>query len=364
MSLEMINLKYNPFKDFTPDINDQNLIWGGMDEIKSRIQRCYTDCVNNNSKQIILNWGPYGGGKTFSAYYFSHFESEANNITHIYVRSPKDGAKATDDLFKSVIDQLTFEGIRTQVRSFINNYGEEKFIEYLSPKATREFAKAIFLIGSNDEEVTSTMNRFLYSGITLTELKKLGLAKKIQTDSDRVKFLAGILSCFIGNTNLINGHVVFWLDEMEDLIYYSPKNYKAFSQALRDLIDSIPDRFLLFMNFTLAENQETTIELILGGAVWSRITRKIRFKEFNQEDALKYCNDLLELAKVKKSINKPFSSNLLVEIINNISSDNLTPREINKHITSLINYSLEKGIDQINQEVFNAWMIEFSEENL
>ncbi len=163
---------------------------------------------------------------------------------------------------------------------------------------------------------------------------------------------------------MIDGRVVFWLDEMEDLIYYSPKNYKAFSQALRDLIDSIPDRFLLFMNFTLAENQETTIELILGGAVWSRITRKIRFKEFNQEDALKYCNDLLDLAKVRRSANKPFNSNLLVEILNTISTDNLTPREINKHITSLITYSLEKEFDEINQEVFNSWMTEFSEENL
>ncbi len=364
MSLETLNLKYNPFKDLTPDLMDDNLIWGGMDEVKSRIKRCYTDCITNNSKQIVLNWGPYGGGKTFSAYYFSHSENLDNNLTHIYVRSPKDGAKSTDDLFKSVIDKLTFEGIRNQVVSFIENYGGDRLIEFLTPKATREFAKAIFLIGSQDEEIASTMNRFLYTGITLTELKKLGLAKKIQSDTDRVKFLAGILACFMGNTNEINGHVVFWLDEMEDLIYYSPKNYKAFSQSLRDLIDSIPDRFLLFMNFTLAENQETTIELILGGAVWSRITKKIRFKEFSQEDALKYCNDLLDIARIKRSVNKPFSSNLLVEIINNISADNLTPREINKHITSLLTYSIEKGFEQINQEAFNAWMTDFSEENL
>lgn len=364
MSLQTLNLKYNPFKDLTPDVNDENLVWGGMNEIRKKLERSYSDCVYNNSKQIVLNWGPYGGGKTFSAYYFARAQRNTDNITDIYVRSPKDGAKATDDLFKAIIDKLTFDVICEQVRFIIDNYGEQALIEYLSPKATKEFAKAIFLFGSTDVEVTSIMNRFLYTGITLTELKKLGLAKKIQTDSDRIKFLAGILSCFTGNSQMIDGRIVLWLDEMEDLIYYSPKNYKAFSQALRDLFDSIPNRFLVFMNFTLAENQETTIELILGAALWSRITKKIRFKEFTEEDALTYCNDLLEHAKIRKSANKPFGINLLTEIINSISTDNLTPREINKHITSLITYAQENGFDQINQEVFNSWISEFSEENM
>jgi len=47
--------------------------------------------------------------------------------------------------------------------------------------------------------------------------------------------LAGILSCFTGNERINNGRVVIWLDEMEDLIYFAPKNYKAFSQILRGL---------------------------------------------------------------------------------------------------------------------------------
>lgn len=363
MSLQQLNLQYDPFKDLTPNISDDFLIWGGMDEIKNKIQRCYADCLNNNSKQIVLNWGPYGGGKTFSAYYFSNSEGQTDNLTHIYIRSPKDGSKATDELFKSVIDNLTFEVIQEQVRSILNIHGEENFIRYLTPKSSREFAKAILLIGSENEEIADTMNRFLYTGITLTELKKLGLAKKIQTDTDRVKFLAGIISCFTGNNEMINGRVVLWIDELEDLIYYSPKNYKSFSQVLRDLFDNIPDRFLTFMNFTLAEGQEATIELILGGAVWSRITKKLRFKEFSHEDALKYCRDLLSAAKIKKNSDQPLTEDLLGEIINNIPDDNLTPREINRHISSLFKFALSQNANEINQETFNKWMAEFSEEN-
>lgn len=363
MNINALNLSYNPFKDLTSDISDTSLKWGGMDEIKSKIQRSYLDLIKNNSKQIILNWGPYGGGKTFSAYYFSHKEKNTDNLTHIYVRSPKDGAKATDEFFKSIIDSLTFEVIQNQVKKIISENGETELIRYLTPKATREFAKAIYLIGSDDDEVVEIMNRFLYAGVTISELKRLGLAKKIQTDTDRVKFLAGILSCFIGNDSLVDGRLVFWIDEMEDLIYYSPKYYKSFSQVLRDLFDSLSDRLLVFMNFTLAEGQETTIELILGGAVWSRISKKLRYKEFTQADALKYCNDLLELAKIKKSEFKPFTTELLIDILNNISTDNLTPREINRHLNSLINYALEHELKDINLDLFNNWIEEFSEEN-
>lgn len=363
MEIQDLNLKYNPFKDLTPDVNDTSMIWAGMEEIKNRLEKSYSDCIKNNSKQIVLNWGPYGGGKTFSAYYFSQNEKNTDNLTHIYVRSPKNGAKATDEFFKSVIDSLTFEVIRTQVQNIISVNGEKALIEYLSPKATREFAKAICLAGSEDVEVQEIMGRFFYMSITLSELKKLGLSKRIQSDNDRVKFLAGIISCFIGNSSIINGRVVMWIDEMEDLIYYSPKYYKAFSQILRDLFDSIPDRFLAFMNFTLAEGQETTIELILGGAIWSRISKKIRYKEFTLDDAQKYCSDLLENARLRKGSSKPLSETLLKEVLNNISPDNLTPREINRHITSLIAYCIENNLTDINQTVLNEWTQEFIEDN-
>jgi len=322
MKIQDLNLKFNPFKDLTPEITDTSLVWGGMEEVKSKLQKSYNDCIKNNSKQIILNWGPYGGGKTFSSYYFSHKEAKTDNLTHIYIRSPKNGAKATDEFFKSIIDKITFEVISEQVKSIIKKNGEKALIEYLTPKSTREFAKAICLAGSEDVEITEIISRFFYTGITLTELKKLGLAKKIQTDNDRVKILAGILSCFTGRNDIIDGRVILWVDEMEDLIYYSPKYYKAFSQILRDLYDSIPDRFLSFMNFTLAEGQENTIELILGGALWSRITKKIRYKEFANEDALKYCNDLLDAAKIKAAIQKPFKTEILNELITNIPNDN------------------------------------------
>jgi hypothetical protein len=359
-TLSELNLNFNPFKDITPSLVGAQPKWAGMKEVRSKIEKVYHDCISNNSKQIVLNWGQYGGGKTFSAYYFiKQFANNDKNITHIYVVSPKDGSKATNEFFKGVIDFLSFEKIRQQIRKIISLKNERYLYEFLAPNVGQEYAKAICLIGSEDLNVSDLMNRFLYAGLTKTELKKLGLAKDISTDTDSIRFLSGIILCFVGNEEIVNGRVILWLDEMEDIIYYAPKHYKAFAYVLRDLFNTINSGFLALMNFTLAEGEDTTIELILGGAIWSRITSKIRYKQFNIDDALEYCNELLSNAQIIKDISKPFSNSILKSVLGIVPSSLLTPREINKHLTSLINFSLEKGRTQIDDEILASWINDF-----
>ena len=362
-TLNSLNLLYNPFKDLTPNAGPDQLFWAGVDDIRIKIERIYNETIRNNSKQVILNWGPYGGGKTYSAFYFLQKEGEKNNLTHLYIKSAKEGSVAVDELLKSIIEYLTFEKVQGQINSIIASIGEKAFISFLTPISGREFAKTIALIGSNDPDIVEYMNRFLYAGLTKAELKKLGLAKDIKTDIDTVKFLTGILACFMGNNEFVNGKVVLWIDEMEDLIYYSPKTYKIFSQVLRELIDNIPDRFCIFMNFTLSEGEENTIELVLGGAVWSRITRKIRFKQFSTEDAEKYCNQLLALARINKDSLTPFDTSLQNEILSLIQANELIPREINKRFNSLISFCLDHDISNIRQDVINKWLEEYSDDN-
>jgi hypothetical protein len=236
-------------------------------------------------------------------------------------------------------------------------------MQFLTPITGREYSKAICLIGSEDPEVSDTMNRFLYAGLTKTELKKLGLAKDIQTDTDSIKFLAGLISCFIGDGNFYNGRVVFWIDEMEDLIYYSSKHYKGFSQVIRDLFDTISRGFLMFMNFTLAEGEESTIELILGGAVWSRLTKKIRYKQFSLENALAYSLELLNHAKIKPDNNSPLIEEIIRLVLQQMPLNNLTPREINKHFSSLISFALQSEVSNIDLNITNKWIAEYAEDN-
>lgn len=361
-SLKSLNLEFNPFQDITPSRDSGNLVWAEMSDVREKLERSYNDCIKNNSRQMVLNWGPYGGGKTFSAYYFMQQNSTAQNLVHIYLRCPKDGAKSTKELFKLVIDDLDFMKICEHISFLVHKHGEEKLMSYLTPKAGREYAKAICLLASNDDDTIALLNRYVYAGLTNTELKKLGLAKPIKEDSDCMKFLTGILSCFAGNKDIYNGRVVLWIDEMEDLIYYSPKHYKIFSQSLRDLVDSINNGFLVFLNFTLADNSESTVEIMLGGAVWSRITRKIRFKEFTLENARQYSLELLDFAKINKNSNKPIDATIVDQVLSIIPESELTPREINKYFTSLISYVLENDLTKIDSKVYADWVQQFTDE--
>jgi len=362
-TIESLNLSFNPFQNLTPHQGMRELIWAGIDDIKEKIDRIYTETIRANTKQIVLNWGPYGGGKTYSAYYFIQQKKEEDNLKQIYIKSPKDGASATDQLFRAIVDELTFEGIQNQVSNIVKTIGEEDFVQFLSPITSKEYAKAIALLSSDNEETIQLLNRFLYAGLTKAELKKVGLAKEIKSETDKIKFLTGLLTCYTWNDTVVNGRVVLWIDEMEDLIYYTPKTYKTFSQILRELIDNIRDRLLLFMNFTLSEGEENTIELILGGAVWDRITRKIRFRQFEMHDAEKYCAKLLETAKINKQSNAPFEPSTITEILKLINPSVLIPREINKYFNSLIVYCLDNDINKLNQEHINKWIKDYSHDN-
>ena len=361
MDLEKLNLKENPFSNIVANANSK-LEWAGMPSIKKKLQDSFDNCINNDSKELILNWGPYGGGKTFSSIYFKQKYDEDQNIIHVNVLCPKEGNIAVTEIFTGIIDSLSFEKISDDVREIINRIGKDEFIKEVTPISSSEFAKAIVLIGSEDDEERELMNRYLYAGLTKMELKKLGLAKGISTNSDTIKFLTGLIACYV-HPNLNNSNTfVLWIDEMEDMIYYSAKHYKIFSQVLRDLFDKTSNSFLMVLNFTLAESAESSIELILGGAVWSRITKKIRFKQFEIEEAVNYYNELIKSRLINTQIEKPIANAHLKVILSNIPPSDLTPREINKVINSLISFALSKE-NEITENIINEWTIDYIENN-
>jgi hypothetical protein len=361
--LTEMNLSFNPFRDITPTMGKDQLVWAEMHTVKSQIQKAYSDCLDKGMKELVLNWGPYGGGKTFSSYYFLKNYDSHKELKQIYIRCPKDGNKAVREFFTNIIDDLTLDVIRIKVSNLIMIYGESTLKKLLTPVYSSEFANAICLLNSDEDEVVNTMNRFFYSGLTKTELKKLSLSKNIQSDIDIVKILSGIFYCFIGGNEIKKGHLVFWIDEMEDLIYYSSKNYKSFSQILRDLFDSISDNFLVFMNFTFAENEDSTIELILGAALWSRVTKKIRFRHLDYVSSLVYVEELLNHSRINKENEFPLSNSQAENVLKLIPEANLTPREINKYFRSLINYGIDKNVSTIDSGLIEEWYIDYTDGN-
>ena len=368
-NLQQYNLKENPFQYLTamPGSNDATVIpWSGMPRLYEKIKAVYSDLYNLKPRQIILNWGPYGGGKTFAAHHFmeKEYDQEEIEMLQVYIRSPKLGNNAISEFYKNILTFISFRKIRRQIQKLLEIFGEDDFFDFLHSRIrSEELVEAIIKIGSNDEEIQTIMNRYVYSGLTKTELKQVNLAKNIDWGTDSIKFLAGIIHCFIGDQINYKGRFVLWIDEMEDMIYYSQKEYRLFSQILRDLFDSVNQHITIFMNFTLAESEESTIELLLGNALWSRITTKIRFNDLSKTDAILYIKEALGQQHINNPQNEfsPFSESLVDLVFEIIPEVAVTPREINRYFGGILTFAQNKEND-ITSDLIGEYFSKLSED--
>jgi type II secretory pathway predicted ATPase ExeA len=362
-----LNLKNNPFEDITPLLDQDNsaqLIWAGMSSLKQKLENIHRKTLTADPRQIILNWGTVGAGKTYAAFYFSN-QTRLNllvpqfkgNIFYVYVRTPKEGNTATHQLLKDILDALTLSSIKSQVQLMIEETGKEKLLKFLSQRIrSEEFAKAILLLGDENQEIAEMMSRYLYGVATNTELKKMGLARPLISPIDFAKILAGILLCFVGIQDKQKGKLFLWLDELEDLMFFTAKQYVPFSHFLRDLFDQMNEGCTVFMNFTLAEPEQDTVELLLGKALWSRINQKIRFYELSIEDGMLYCKELLQQCQIEANEYSPFTEKSLRSLLEMIPAAEMTPREINKVCNEVLNFAINQKVSTLSEEVIQQWV--------
>lgn len=383
----LLNLSTNPFADITPVEEkeyNEHIIWAGMPELKHELENIHRQILTTTPHQIVMNWGTVGSGKTHAAYYFGDVENLKSivsgldeKIFYVRVTIPQEGNSAVQQLCYDILDYLSLSRIREQIQTAITKIGKKEFLTILSEKiGSEEFAKAILLLGENSNspqssylanpEFTEMLSRYLYGSATSTELKKMGLARPLKTTSDFVKILVGILQCLIGFPGMKNGRVLLWIDEMEDLLWFTPKQYRPFAQFLRNIFDKMPHRLTIFMNFTLAEPNMDTIKMLLGEALWSRITNKVRFNELSVSDGMLYCKELLEPYHLEeKGVYSPFTEDALRNLLETISPAYMTPRKINKNCTSVLNFVLDSGdISVISQEIISKWSEQRQQEDL
>ncbi len=357
-SLIELNLSDNPFEMITPSPNG-DFVWAGMTVQKNKITNAYEQSFLVNSRQLILNWGPIGGGKTFAAYFFKSnvpFQNPQRKVINVYVRTPKEGSNAFSQLFKDFIDSYSMSVIRNDIQEKIARVGKDNLEAILKESnISEEFAKAIIKIGDTDETTQRIISSYFYGIATSAEIKKIGLFRPIKTEPDYVKLLAGII-ILLTNATIQQTRLFFWIDEMEDMVYYNSKQFKQFSQSIRDLVDTINQKFTLFLNFTLSEGEDETVKTLLGEALWSRKNYDIRFKDFKISDGVEYCKDLISHYQIDKStMYFPFELAAIEMILNTLPTALLTPREINKKMNGLLMFARENEKTQISPQVVSEY---------
>jgi hypothetical protein len=325
--------------------------------------------------QVILNRGPFGGGKTHALRYYSFSENlpkiKGNKVRDVFITSvatPKQTGKPAEDFYLNVIERIDMERIRTVVAEALGEVGTAQGLNKLKEiTGSDNLARAIVMLsqfsdrpledeqtsdGADWDEQKRLLEQYFLEGCTKQELKKLGLARNIGNSQDQFRVLAGLIRCFIG---LIQGREVenhgrfcLWIDEMEDFVYFSGPQYRPFTQGLRDLIDRLPGFFTLILNFTLTDPEEfETLELIMGKALVDRITDNIIFSEMTQPEAIVYVDDLMkhwrtpDFDATQLSPHYPFETDALEYLIQNLSTR--TPRSINKKCSVLLEKALSEN---------------------
>lgn len=376
-----IHLKSNPF-GITPPTNPKDIVWAGMTKLKNHFNMIYKDASFSPTTQVVLNRGNWGGGKTHASLYFANEDnlpSEVKDRTQVYtinLRAPKEPDNPVQDFYTNFLEKLGLTLIQERISNVINNHSEAEVLQSLHEVLdSEELARAFWLLGTEvTEEKQALLRTFFFGGCTSTDLKKLGLARKISNAQDRFKVIAGILQCIIGfdKSHDLSQHtrVFLWIDEMEDFTYLPSSQFRILSQGIREIIDKLPNFFTLFLNMSLAEPEmHEDFEAILGKAVVDRITDNVYFPELEPEEAMDYVRKLVNHPYYRDTplpqgypSTHPFDETALSILIEYLNKR--TPMEINRQCTQVINNAFRDNIFEEDRSIETAYILKLEKRGM
>jgi len=347
MTFKEFNLSQNPFELIGRSLTSEvPVFWAGMKTQREQIENIYINA--NKPRNLILNWGPFGTGKTHAAFYFKnqsiHVKQNVEFIT-LYVKTPLEGSNGIKQLLKDIIDDISFTKLKEIIKARIAELGESKLFNLINSTIKSDvYASALIKLGDCEPKLTEFMYRYVYGNVTRTELKQFHLPRALNTEVDYLKFLAGLIVCLTSGNNILT-KVVLWIDELENLLYYTSKQFKRLTQGIITLVDT-NENLLVFMNYTLNDDIDT-LKILIGDRLWSRINQKIEFTELSMEKGLEYCHDLITHYQFEPSTDYfPFEKDSLKVILNTLH----TPYDINKTCSDILYYSLENQVKKITKE--------------
>lgn len=357
----LVFLKKNPF-DLIPPTDQEQTIWAGMKQVRQRFDEIFEVALSDPVTQVVLNQGPWGGGKTHASLYFRNKKNlpqtlrDKNTFFQISVCVPKEPGKPAEDFYTDVLDTIGMRQIHRIIKDAIGDLSENETLDLLQKVlGSEELARAFWLYGTReDDEDQALLRSYFFEGATRAELKKLGIARNITKSQDRFRVIAGVLQCIIGidqhRESFSPSRVCLWIDEMEDLLYLTSAQFRIVSQGLRDMIDRLPNYFTLFLNMTLTDPEGyEDLETILGGALLDRVTNVIYFPELEMAEAVEYVDELINHSQHRdKSLPEwlpstyPFDPAALQMLLENLESK--TPRNINKRCRNVINFAFRDNL--------------------
>jgi len=365
MSLaRLYHLRKNPFAVVPSRTNP---FWADREKFKSELEKAIKFTLLGSQSQIIACiYGDWGSGKTHAMIYFSSdriLQDIAKEIGTSQDRPPlsipiifplKDVFKSIylDVIYRNVIPKLgiVLDHVYKQTAPLESEGNVER--KFLDMGLNEDLAKVLSQFSNRNKSML--VGRYLSTNASRTDLDKLGVAKGIETNGEMLSTFADLLRLF---TNTISSRIFIWIDDCERLDEVPGREMYEFHHFLRDILDLVPEKLTLIINFTQLPGLEVPERMtLLGPAVQDRIAKVIRVLPFNQKDYLKYVEELLENSRIKtkgRVLPKyfPYSEKCLNNIFEMIekSTSNIQPRTVNRVLSSLLEQGIHEGVSLIDE---------------
>ena len=348
------HLKSMPFS-VVPD-STKDIIWAGMQSVKEQFEREIQGSLISHSTKILINYGSYGSGKTHSALYYSsneHFDFVPNkNIKSFLLKFPKNSKNPTEDIFQSFVGKYGIQNLISDLKMIKEKVEDfEEFLkDYSDDEEIRSIVIKVIEFPNLDDSKT-----VLYNKATTSFLNKKGIFKKVENDNV-IEIFSIIVKLL---TYQKNDLFIFWIDEFEDITTLNRQNANKMTSFIRDLIDNIPQKLLIFLNFvpTTFVDLESLYSYFIGSSLERRVKNGIEFKMLSQDDTKYYVLDALSQYRTDNFIEKnlffPFIEELIEEIYKEVSSE-LTVGKLNNILSEILENAILDDKNIIDLDYFSS----------
>lgn len=352
------NLRINPFR-VTPSNDPNQIFWAGFGTIRNKIEARITNAMRIPNSSLVLNWGEYGSGKTHAMKYFGKQEvlralAPTGQKAPLFIgfALPKGKAPARD-IFLEIFDKLDVPKIRSL--SIGENWKVDNCID---SSDEGEFVKSAARLFFNKDVSSDLVLRFFYDTCSTnerTQLSNHGVLKKFNSENDYIKTLGLIFNVLLSQS-VGFPLVILWIDEFEEISVFSKVNQTKVTAVFRELLDSVPDRLLMMMNFTQSALFDfADLSIYVSPALETRVRDRINFALPNLNEFLEYTKDLLlncRLEEDRANVFSPFSEEMLRKVYNDLSEPTL--RRLNEALSLIIEVGLLNQVKNLNLKFYES----------
>ncbi len=378
MEYKNFKLKENPFR-LTPPLNPEEIIWAGMDTLKTKLENRIRMTMRTSASRIILNWGRYGSGKTHAANYFSKTnrlrelsdELSVAPAKSIKVNLPRTSKDIVQAFWRALLGQIQFDSVISDFNR-LRELFKDDFKEIIAVSSNDNLITELFTgiatayangyssgqlamkLGVADQAKIDAIKNYLYGDKTKATLTSLKLPTGIIEDDEQVvNLISTMFNCLAYEKNMYSG-IFLWIDEFEDIDTVNKSTADRFTTFLRQLIDKTPNNLTIFLNFTPKQFMNLgDLSIYLGEALSSRARLQIPFIDPSAEETIDYLKALLNhpIFRNKENIDSendlyPFTKDIVEHVLKNIGR--LSIRKINEVFSIILELALIQEVETLS----------------